>query len=145
MTDLEKLPIIIGSGWGDVVLGATREQADRFLSDNGVMNDEYDDCYFVEYPKYSILINYNLTDKVDAIFFYNKDEYYEHMTGFPIKTKENIGWNSSPLDVREAYGKPLETNNGVRNNIFWQRLVYNGVDFRFLNRRLSRISIAIEY
>ncbi len=141
MSDLEKLPIIRGNGWGGVVLGATRENVEIFLSETGINKSTYESRYFLEYPKYGILIQYNLADKVNAIFFYNKDNGYEHMNGFPIKTKENIDWNSSPFEVKEAYGQPYDAFQGIEDNIMWQRLVYNGADFRFLDRKLVRISI----
>jgi hypothetical protein len=138
---VKKIPIIIGSGWGVIILGTTKEKVDSFLLDKGTITNKYEDCYFVDYLKCSIQINYSLSDSVSAIFFYNKDIDHENMTGFPIKTKENIGWSSTPFDVKEAYGQPLETIEGTNDNILWQRLVYKGADFRFLEKKLVRISI----
>jgi hypothetical protein len=141
MNNLLELPIIRGVGWGELVLGTTRENVKRFLNEDGINKCLFESCYFLEYPNFGILINYNLANKVNTIFFYNNDLGYEHMSLIPIKTKENIGWNSSPFDIKEAYGIPYESFEGIENNVIWQRFVYNGVNFRFLDRKLVRISI----
>ena len=142
MTNPENYLIARGIGWGDVFLGATKNKVESFLSDEGVITSKFDDVYFADYLECGIQISYfTHGDTVNCIFFYNQDENYEHMIGLPIKTNENIGWESTPFDVKEAYGKPWEYFSGTKDGIFWERIVYNGIDFRFLNKKLVRISI----
>lgn len=141
MTEIKKLPIIKGKGWGDIIIGTDKAKVDKFLKDEGVEDSRFDDAYFVRYPKYGIEINYSIKNKVNAIFFYNQDEDYKDMIGFPIKTYEDIDWDSTPFKVKTIYGKPQQEKEGHDSSGLWQRIVYNGIDFRFINLKLVRIGI----
>jgi len=141
MVELEKLPIIRGKGWGDIIIGTNKANVDKFLKDEGVEDSRFDDAYFIRYPKYCIVINYSIRNKVNAIFFYNQDKDYEDMIGFPIKTYEDIDWSSTPSEVKTIYGKPQQEKQGQDSSGIWQRIAYNGIDFRFINLKLVRIGI----
>ncbi len=133
--------IIAGRGWGKIVIGASKNKVSAALG-KGKIFAKYDDVYFVDYPEKGIQISFE-SDKntVYAIFFYNKQRGSKRFASFKGKTSTGIDWNSSVKDVIKAYGKPLREYEGNKDNIKWRRLVFKGIDFRFENEKMVRISV----
>lgn len=137
-SELETYKIIKGIGWGKITLGTTKEKVDTFLLDIGEITSEFNDAYFVEYQNFGIEISYSRNNQVQAIFFYNNDKGYEHMTINPFKTDKNIDWKSTIIQVKEEY--PFLVNHlKIKNS---ERIVFRGIDFRFLDKKLVRIGIS---
>lgn len=133
--------IVAGKGLGVISIGSGRSEVEKVIGD-GENRSKYDNVYFVDYPAKGIQISYaNRTDKVHAVFFYNKQARYENFEAADVKTDKGVSWTSSPKDVLKAYGKPkdhFKDDDGGRN---WQRIVFAGIDFRFENMRLVRIGV----
>lgn len=131
--------VIAGRGWGKVSVGTERKSVESVTGD-GENRSNFDDVYFIDYPKKGIQISYNNTDnRVHAIFFYNRQQRYEHFASFKGKTDKGIDWKSTPADVIKAYGKPKEDHEGPGWG--WRRLAFEGIDFRFENGTMVRIGI----
>ena len=129
--------LVAGKGWGKVSVGTDRKSVESVTGD-GENRRNFDDVYFIDYPKRGIQISYNNTDnRVHAIFFYNRQLRYEHFAPFQGKTDKGIDWKSSPTDVIKAYGEP----NGDYEGSGWRRLAFDGIDFRFENGTMVRIGI----
>jgi hypothetical protein len=129
--------IVQGRGWGDVRLGAPRAVIERMLG-KGNKRSKYTDVYFINYETKGVQVSFsNSDDAVVAIYFYNKDENYKHFATFRGKTSKGIGWDATVEQVRRAYGKPLEDNRFCGG----RRIVFDGIDFRFLNGKMVRIGI----
>ena len=132
--------IIAGQGWGDVRLGATKKAVEKVLGKFPEV-DPVGDIYFVNYSEKGIQLSFTTkTNKVNAIFFYNKQRRYDHFVSFAGKTSKDIRWNSTEAEVIEAYGKPKENYSGMFPAI-WRRMVFEGIDFRFENNIMVRIGI----
>jgi hypothetical protein len=133
--------IVADSGWGSVKVGATSDQITAALG-KGKVCAEYKDVYFVDYAKMGIQVSFLTKDnKVNAIFFYNKQKGDENFAAFRGKTATGIGWGSSVDDVTKAYGKPIHDYSGQRDGMAWRRVVFHGIDFRFENDKMVRIAI----
>jgi len=124
-------------GWKSVILGQPQDKVEKKLG-QGMNLQKYNDVYFIDYPTKGIQVSYNIADnKLHTIYFYNKDDNYEHFSIFSGETSKGINWNSSRKDILDAYGKPKEEYNGED----WRRMEYIGFDFRFKDGVLSRMGI----
>jgi hypothetical protein len=133
--------IVAGQGWGPVKIGATKNQVTEALG-KGRNFAKYKDHYFMDYPETGIQVSFlTKDDTVNAIFFYNKQKGSELFAVFKGKTSTGIGWNSTAQQVINAYGKPIREYNGTRGDDKWRRLVFKGIDFRFENEKMVRISV----
>jgi|SRR5262245_36143535 len=134
--------IVQGKGWGEVRIGAAKAAVDRVLGkgDKVTKFDIYF-VYFVDYETKGIQVSFSSrNDAVIAIFFYNKDENYGHFATFPGKTSKGIGWDATVEQVMKAYGKPVQ-EIPFSGKVEGRRIVFDGIDFRFLEGKLVRISI----
>lgn len=146
---LSVYPIIKGKGWGRIIIGTTKNEVEEFLLDKGSVKAKYDDVYFVDYKNYGLQINYFLDDTVNVIFLYNNELGHEYMDEMPLKTDKNIDWNSTLAQIKGAYGEPIKYYSGKELYLpdqtitegSWERLIYNGIDFKFENNKLVRISV----
>jgi hypothetical protein len=132
--------IVAGYGWGEVHVGAKREDVEAVLGKGeGEEGSKYlKDVYFREYPDKGVQVSYtHQEDKVEAIFFYNKQHRYENLAIASVKTEKGIDWSASPAQVKKAYGKPKENHSGKG----WRRMVFEGIDFRWENDEMVRIGI----
>lgn len=135
--------IVAGRGWGEVRVGAKRERVEAVLGEGvGREADPADPSlrrvYFREYPGKGVQVSYSHEgDKVEAIFFYNKQRGYEDLATAEVRTDRGIGWRASPDEVRRAYGKPKKDYRGRG----WRRMIFEGIDFRWENGVLVRIGI----
>jgi hypothetical protein len=132
--------IVAGYGWGAVHVGAKREDVEVVLGKGeGYEGSKYlKGVYFREYPDKGIQVSYtHQEDKVEAIFFYNKQHRYENLVTASVKTEKGIDWSASPKKVKKAYGKPKENYSGTG----WRRMVFEGIDFRWENDVMVRIGI----
>jgi hypothetical protein len=126
--------------WGDVRLGASKKTIEKVLG-NFPEIDPVGDVYFVDYSEKGIQLSFaTKTNKVNAIYFYNKQRRYEHFATFAGKTSKGINWNSTEAEVIEAYGHPKEDYSGGFP-VIWRRMVFEGIDFRFENNVMVRIGI----
>jgi hypothetical protein len=132
--------IVAGQGWGAVRLDASKRTIEKALGKFPEI-DPVGDVYFVEYADQGIQLSFaTKTNKVVAIFFYNKQLRKDHFSTFAGKTSKGIDWNSTEAEVIEAYGKPKEDYSGGYS-VMWRRMVYDGIDFRFENNIMVRIGI----
>jgi hypothetical protein len=133
--------VVAGEGWGIVSLKAKRKAVEIKLGE-GINRSQYDDVYFVDYPKKGIQISFNnKNDEANTIFFYNNQEHYESFITPDVKTDKGISWKSKPEDILKAYGKPKNDFESESGKDTWQRLVYDGIDFLFEFGELKRIGI----
>jgi hypothetical protein len=56
--------------------------------------------------------------------------------------EKNINWQSPIDEVKTAYGKPVEEFLGKDSGGTWNRIVFDGIDFRFENGQMVRISVS---
>lgn len=134
--------IFARQGWKAVVLGATRESVDKFLGSPENIRD-YSDVYFADYYSKGVEVNFNkLTNRAKAIFFYHRQYDMLNFNSFNKKTNKGIGFDNTVEEVLRVYGKPTEDYNGQDNQGTWQRVAYKGIDFRFENGRMIRISVS---
>ena len=134
--------VTAGKGTGKVCLRATIETVKKELG-NGIEQGRYSDVYFIDYPSRGIKVSFrNRGSRVNAIFYYNNDEGFEHFSAAQVRTEKGIDWNSSPSQVSAAYGNPVENHDGKNpNGSTWRRIRYIGIDFRFINEKLVRIGV----
>jgi hypothetical protein len=133
--------IVAGEGWGAVRVGAALQAVDEVLG-NGQSENRYSDVYFKEYVAKGVQVSFeNGSNKVHAIYFYNGQRNGEEIGIFCGRTDKGINWQSSPDEVKKAYGHPTAEYSGADSVATWQRLVFAGIDFRFENRKLVRIGI----
>jgi len=64
-----------------------------------------------------------------------------YLTAALFVTNDGINWRSSVDEVKKAYGHPTAEFSGSNAEESWQRLVFDGIDFRFENGKLLRIGI----
>ena len=169
---MKEFLVSAGKGFNGINLEDDKKSVDDFLNEKGKIDSKYDDCYFVEYLNYGLVIKFDLNNKIKAFYLYNDDEGYEHMKKFPINTSKNIDWNSNISDIISAYGNTKKHFSGThpKSNPFegisldlrksplvdpnfdpnftdeivkWDRLEYKGIDFRFLNDKLVRVGIFV--
>jgi hypothetical protein len=134
-------PIVPGYGWGQVYIGATKQEVDIVLG-KGNPPKIYDTVYFVNYPSIGVQISYNKGDnKVRAIFFYNNEKGREEFSPFHGTTSAGIRWGSTVEQVKSAYGKPIDDFKNTLHGISMRRLVFDGIDFRYENEKMVRIGI----
>ena len=146
---LSEYPIIAGKGWGEIKIGTTKNEVEEFLLSKGNVKAKYDEIYFVDYKNYGVQINYFLDDTVNVIFLYNNMLGYEYLNEMPLKTNKKINWNSTLAQIKEAYGEPIKYYSGkeiwlpdqTKTEGSYERLEYNGINFRFENNKLVRIGI----
>src|SRR5262245_38946747 len=92
--NIQSPEIIAGQGWGDVRLEASKKAVEKVLGKFPEI-DSVGDVYFVDYPEKGIQLSFKTkTNKVNAIYFYNKQLRYEHFATFAGKTSKGIDWNS---------------------------------------------------
>jgi hypothetical protein len=133
--------IVAGEGWGPVHVGAMSKVVDAFLGD-GKPGNRYSSGYFKNYPPRGVEVSFeNASDTVHAIYFYNGQREDEQMGAFCGHTNNGINWQSSVDEVKKAYGHPTAEFSGADSGDAWQRLVFDGIDFRFENGKLVRIGI----
>ena len=136
-----QFPIIRGAGWGEVRIDSLREDVETFLEVKGQISYEFPIDYHVDYPEFGMQVVYtNPEHKVKTIFFFNGDDDSDHLIPFPYHMVEKINWDSSKNHVRKILGRGVEyKGKKLFNN--WVRMVYNGIDFRFIGNRMVRISV----
>ena len=129
--------IDVKKGWKVVQLGERQDQIEKELGEGENINS-YGEVYFMDYISAGIEISYNTANsRVRAIYFYNKDNNYEHFATFKGKTEEGIGWSATRKDIIDTYGEPIKEFHGDN----WRRIEFEGFDFRFRNGVLSRIGL----
>ncbi len=135
--------IIAGEGWGEVRVGARRETVEAVLGKGVGREGEPTDptlgrAYFREYPEKGVQVSYtHKEDKVEAIFFYNKQRGYEDLGTADVRTETGVDWSASPEEVKRAYGNPKKDEKGKG----WRRMVFEGLDFRWEGGVMVRIGI----
>lgn len=135
--DLSQPRVVAGVGWGTVRIGATRNTAESLLGE-GSPESTYSDSYFMSYPQMGVEVLYNKSrDAVVAIYFYNGQRGDERIGAFCGQTDKNISWESNVDDLRVAYGVPEADYSGSG----WERIVFQGIDFRFENGKMVRIGV----
>ena len=98
--------------------------------------------YFKDYAPKGVQVSFeNASNEVHAIYFYNGQRGSEEVGKFCGRTDKGISWQSSVDEVRKAYGQPTADYSGSDKGGTWERLVFAGIDFRFENGKLVRISI----
>lgn len=133
--------IVAGEGVGKVRLGASRTEVKNALGEP-TEEGELDTNAYLNYDDKGLsVILHKSNRKVERIYFFNKDRGAEHRSTFPWKTEKGISWDSTEDAVLKAYGKPKEDYSGSGDNGTWRRIVFKGIDFRFINQTLVRISI----
>lgn len=133
--------LVAGKGLGIVSLNSTQKEIEKVLG-KGQEKSKYYDVYFIDYAEKGIQISYNNNDKkAHAIFFYNKQKRYENFATPNIETDKKIDWTSTSEEVIKAYGKPEDQFKDDNGGSEWQRIVYEGIDFRFENNKMVRIGI----
>ena len=60
--------------------------------------------------------------------------------GYPIRVKKNISWDSSLKDIENVFGVSIEQYDLNDVGSESKRIVYAGIDFRFIKGKLVRIS-----
>jgi hypothetical protein len=133
--------IIAGEGWGALRIGATSKTVDAFLGD-GQPDGKGSDVYFKDYSRKGVQVSFEKTsDTVHAIYFYNRQRGDEQFATFCGRTSNGVSWQSSVDEVKKNYGHPIAEFSGSGLGGPWQRLVFDGIDFRFENDRMVRIGI----
>lgn len=133
--------IVAGEGWGPVRIGAASEAVVAFLG-NGQRGGRYSGDYFKDYPEKGVQVSFeNTTNTVHAIYFYNGQQDSKQFDVFCGHTNNGINWQSSLEEVKRAYGHPDAEFSGANPGETWQRLKFEGIDFRFENGKLVRIGI----
>jgi hypothetical protein len=133
--------IVAGEGWGPVHVGAASKTVDAFLGD-GQPGKRYSSVYFKDYPPKGVQVSFeNASNTVHAIYFYNGQRGDEQIGLFCGHIENGINWRSSVDEVKKAYGHPTAEFSGTNAGESWQRLVFDGIDFRFENGKLVRIGI----
>jgi len=133
--------IVAGEGWGPVHIGAALKDVVAFLGD-GQPAGRYPTKYFKDYPRKGVQVSFeNASNTVRAIYFYNGQRDSGRFEVFCGHTDNGINWQSSVPDVKRAYGHPTAELSGANSGNTWQRLVFEGIDFRFENGKLVRIGI----
>ena len=135
-----KAPIIVaGKGWGRVCIGNTQAVIDDFLGE-GAKTVQNGDVFVVNYHDQGIRVSFAKTSqKAVSILFCDKDSTFSSFQG---RTAKGIDWDASPPDVIDAYGQPREDLSGANKGVRWRRLVFEGIDFRFVEGKLVRISVS---
>jgi hypothetical protein len=135
--------LITRTGWGEVTLGATLKNVEKVLGKPERFSP-VDDVAFADYPQKGLQISYFTKSRtVNAIFFYNNQANKKDYKSFAGKTDKGVNWNSSADEVLTVYGKPKDDFKD-ENSESWRRIVYDGMDFRFENKKLVRISVFLE-
>jgi hypothetical protein len=133
--------IVANRGWGLVQIGATKNRVMAVLGEDPIIA-KYTNNYYLDYREKGVQVSFSTKDnKVNAIFFYNKQKDSEHFATFQGKTAAGIGWGSSVQDVIKAYGKPIHEYSGQNGSLPWRRIVFKGIDFRFEYDKMVRIAI----
>jgi hypothetical protein len=133
--------IVAGEGWGPVRIGAALQTVEDFLG-GGQSGNKYSDVYFKDYVPKGVQVSFeNASNKVHAIYFYSGQRDSKEVGRFCGHTDVGINWQSSPDDVKKAYGHPTAEHSGTDLGGTWQRLVFTGIDFRFENGKLVRVGI----
>ena len=139
--DKTKQLVVAGEGWGAVRLNAQLTDVEAVLG-KGKNRSKYDDVYFIDFEDKGVQVSFNNTDnKVHAIYFYNHQRLDENFDVFDGETSKGINWSSSEEEVLKAYGKPKQDFGGPNWGGTWRRLVFDGIDFRFENKKMVRIGI----
>src|SRR5260370_3946134 len=133
--------ILAGEGWGPVRLRAASKTVDAFLGD-GQKGSRDSSSYFKEYPRKGIQVLFeNTNNTVNAIYFYNGQRDSGRFDVFCGPTNTGLNCQSSLDEWKKAYGRPTAEFSGANAGDTWQRLVFEGIDFRFENGKLVRIGI----
>jgi hypothetical protein len=133
--------IVAGEGWGVVRLNAKRADVETALG-KGANLYKSREVYFIDFADKGIQVSFNNSnDTVHAIFFYNGQRRSENFSVFDGAADKGINWSSSEEEVLKAYGKPKNDFGGPDWGGSWRRLVFEGIDFRFENKKMVRIGI----
>jgi len=133
----QKTAPISDAAWGEVKRGQTIEQAESFLSGTPTIDDFGGDIGQIHsYKDQGFYLSFGGKGTLNAVFFVNGGEEGAGFSKVPRKTTKGIGWNSTPSEVKRAYGSPRHTYSGPG----WQRLEYANTSFRFQDGRLSTIA-----
>jgi len=133
--------IVAGEGWGPVRIGAASKTVDAFLGE-GQLDSRGSGVYFKDYPQKGVQVSFESTSNtVHAIYFYNGQRGDEQVGVFCGRTSTGVDWQSSVDEVKRVYGRPTADFSGTDLGGNWQRLVFQGIDFRFENGIMVRIGI----
>jgi hypothetical protein len=134
--------ITAGVGLGKIILGAPEEQLKELLgpSERLYLGYQAVDEFHVDYVESVVQIRYDLPNKTAAaIYFNNMGARSRH-----VKTDRGIGFSATADDIRKAYGEPSEIRKILVSEISPATATdyrYPGIEFRFENEKLIRITI----
>jgi hypothetical protein len=140
--DAAQPTIVPDEGWGPLHIGAAATAVDALLGD-GQTGHTYKGVYFKDYPPKGVQVSFESTSNtVHAIYFYNGQRGDEEFSDFCGHTNNGVNWKSSVDEVKYKYGHPNAEYSGTDSaGGTWQRLVFDGIDFRFENGKMVRIGI----
>ena len=139
--DQAKYRVAAGKGWGPVQIGVDLKTVDAALG-KGLAGSKYSDDYFREYPPNGIEVSFDSKgNTVHAIYFYNGQWDSVNVGAFCGQTDRGINWRSTAEDVKRVYGRPESDFSDTDSGGTWERLVFEGIDFRFENGKMVRIGI----
>lgn len=154
MAELEG-EIVRGDCVGQVSLGMNRSAVVELLG-TPARTARYDDTTFLAWTSLGLTGSFNGRHEATHLFcFYTLDELRLDLEAMReldssalgtsklaccgLSTARGISGRSREADVREAYGKPTKAFGGEAEG--WSRLEYPGIDFRFVDEKLARISL----
>ena len=145
--------IVAGQGWGVVRIGAKRSEIESILGKPDDENADPNDGQFVhsDYTKLGVDVRYDsfrdravqvtfvkgATDMVGVGLFGNPD--YLPFTG---GTDQGVGWESTPQQIKAAYGKPQLDRPNDDDGHDGRDIVYPGITFYFDNDQLMLIHVS---
>lgn len=139
--DAAQPTIVPDEGWGQLRIGTAATAIDALLGD-GQTGHTYKGVYFKDYPPKGIQVSFESpSNTVHAIYFYNGQRGDEQFAVFCGHTSNGINWKSSVDEVKSKYGHPTADYSGTDSRGAWQRLAFDGIDFRFENGRMVRIGV----
>jgi hypothetical protein len=140
-TDAAQPKIVAGVGWGTVHLGTDQKDVENLLG-KGSGSGPTAKYLYENYTDIGVQVMFQRpSNTVEAVFFYNGQRLNPEYSPFCGGTDKEISWQSSVTDVKEAYGRPIEEFSGNDSGGSWSRVRFDGIDFRFENGHMVRISV----
>jgi hypothetical protein len=139
--DAAEPKIIAGVGWGTVHVGAAQKDVESLLGTGS--GDGPTATYLYEnFTDRGVQVMFQRpSNTVKAVFFYNGQRGNPEYSPFCGGTDKGINWQSSIDDVKKAYGQPIEEFSGNSSGESWNRIRFDGIDFRFEDGHMVRISV----
>ena len=133
--------VVAGEGWGPVRIGADLKAVEAFLG-KGKSERKYSQVFYRDYAPKGLQVAFeNASNTVHNIYFYHGQGDSPDFAVFCGLVDKGITWQSSPEDVKRAYGQPTADFTGTYLGVSSERLVFDGIDFRFENEKMVRIGI----